>query len=715
MNRRKFIIRTSVGIGAAFALGWVAKAPFRRAIATFADEEPLAYRGSGGVEVWFELTKEGRIILYSPKVEMGQGILQALRQIAAEELEIGIQNIDVKHASSSHGPLDDFSTGGSLSVSGLYEPLSELAATFREMIRENAAALMGVEVNTVVVNSEKLTSGDHSISLAEIAQGAKEWKVPASSPIRKSREQFTVIGKAIPRIDLVPKIKGEAIFGIDSEVPGMLYGSVIRPPVIGATFKSATPGKAESMSGVVKVVVEKGFAAVVASSRYEAEQAKKHVEVMWDMPEHLAQQEELEAMLKVGKGKPVSVQKEGNAASKLEEGEIIEAEFFSPFGAHAHMEPNGALAYWDGDSVHVKMSTQVIKLTRDELAKSLDLDRDKVVIEPTYLGGGFGRRLHTPHALEAALLAKAVGKPVHMFWERTEEFQNGFLRPATHNTLRAKLNDRGMIEAMEHNTSSGDVAFSSPMLPKILYTIAGADFGAWRGGLINYQIPHKETISWHVELPVPTSWWRGLGLLANTFSIESFIDDLAAKVKADPLEFRLKHLGDDERSGRIKNVLRAAAEKAGWGKSLPEGHAHGIACSVDVNTPVAQVAEIKIIENEIRVIKVTCAIDPGLIINPDGVKAQCEGAVIMALSATMFEEVTIHDGKVTPNRFGYYKMATLRDAPEIEVILLSTGEVPRGVGEPPIGPVAAAIGNGVFALTGKRLNRLPLKLEWQPT
>ena len=711
MNRRKFLIRTGIGVGVTVGMALLAKAPLRRAIAAFADESPLPYAGTGGVDVWFELTAEGNIILYSPKVEMGQGILQALAQIAAEELEVDWRTIIVKHASSQHGPMDKFSTGGSLSVSGLFNPLRELAATFREMIKENAAAIMKVDASTVRIENGILTSGNQNLTLAQVAAQSKEWKELTAEPKLKSSDQFKVIGKELVRFDLLPKIKGEGIFGIDSTLPNMLFGSVARPPVVGAIFKSASEGKAATMPGVVKVVIEKNFAGVVATSRFEAEQAKRALDIVWDMPAELAQQEKLEALIKVGAGNPVNVQKEGNASKMLWEENVIEAEYFSPFGAHAHMEPNGALADVREDAATIKMSTQVVMMTREEVAEALDIDEEKVNIEPAYLGGGFGRRLHTPHAVEAALMSRAVGKPVHVFWERREEFQNGFLRPATHNTLKAKLDSKGMIEAIEHNTSSGDVAFSSPLLPSFLYGIAGADFGAWRGGLIQYNIPNINTISWRCKLPIETSWWRGLGLLANTFAIESFMDTLANQAKADPLEFRLKHLADTERGNRMKGVLKAVAEKAGWGKQVADGHALGLACSVDVNTPVALIAEIKIVENEIKVVKVTCAIDPGVIVNPDGVKSQCEGAIIMSLSASLFEEVTVKDGVVTPNRFGYYTIAQMRDAPEIDVVLLSTGDTPRGVGEPPMGPIAAAIGNAVFKLTEKRLSRLPLRLS----
>jgi isoquinoline 1-oxidoreductase beta subunit len=227
-----------------------------------------------------------------------------------------------------------------------------------------------------------------------------------------------------------------------------------------------------------------------------------------------------------------------------------------------------------------------------------------------------------------------------------------------------------------------------------------------------HNIPNYSTTAWHNELPFQTSWWRGLGLLANAFAIESFMDELAHAAKQDPLAFRLRHLADDPRSQTIKGVLNAVAAKAGWGKPLPQGRAMGLACSIDVNTPCAQIAEVEIKDGQIKVRKVTCAIDPGLIINPDGVKAQAEGAIMMGLSAALFEEVSVKDGKVTPNKLGYYPIALMRDAPDIEVVLNSNGNSPRGVGEPPIGPIAAAIANAVFNLTGKRVNRLPLNKHW---
>lgn len=717
-NRRKFIIRSGIGLGVLFGVGLLGRGPLRRMLAQTAEETILPFDNKFDAYIWFEIKPDNQIILRSPKVEMGQGIFTALAQIAAEELEVDWEKITVVHANTAQGPIDFVSTGGSLSITGLYEPLRALAATMREMLKVNAAELMGVSVNALSVKNGEIVGGGKTMSYGEVAEKASNWDFKIDPPTLKSKSQFKFIGKALPRIDLVAKVKGEPIFGIDGSFPEMLYGSVLRPPVVGAKFISATPGKAAQMPGVIKVVIEKDFIGVVAESRVQAEDAKHQVDVKWQMPEKLLQQADVDALIKVGAGNDVVIQTEGSVALTGEN--VFSREYFTPMGAHGHIEPNGASAHYQNGKVTVKLSTQVANLTRKEVAKALNIKEEDVDVQPQYLGGGFGRRLETPHAVEAALLSKAVGKPVHVFFERTEEFQNGILRPPSHNVLKAKLNKDGNIESIEHHTASSDVAFDSsllsvflnPMSNDVAKAVVGADFGAWRGGMIQYKaIPNYKTVAWHAELPFKTSWWRGLGLLSNTFAIESFMDELAHETKQDPLAFRLKHLADNEKGKLLKSVLKAAAQHAEWDKPLPAGKARGIACSIDVGTPVAQIAEVEIKDGKIKVNKVICAIDPGLIINPDGVKAQTEGAIIMGMSASMFEEITIKDGKMQPNTFGYYQMAFIRDAPEIDVVLLSSGENPRGMGEPPIGPIGAAIANAVFQLTGKRLNRIPLNLE----
>lgn len=316
--------------------------------------------------------------------------------------------------------------------------------------------------------------------------------------------------------------------------------------------------------------------------------------------------------------------------------------------------------------------------------------------------------------MQAVRISKAVGKPVHVFYSRQDEFQSAEFRPPTHHTFKGKLNEEGMVESIEHNTSSGNHIFGSPIVPGAMESMLGADIGTWSGGRINYaKIPNIRVFAWNMKLPFSTTMWRAPGLMANTFAVESFIDELAHKAGKDPVEFRLAHLPDNEKGEAQKRVIKTAAEKAGWGKA-PAGRALGIATNSELGTAVAEVAEVSIENGEIKVHKVTCAIDPVLAVNPDGIRAQVEGAIIMGMSACMYEEMEVKAGKITPTIFGPYRMVMMKDAPkEINVTILESGDAPKGVGEPPIGPIGAAIANAVFALTGKRLRNLPLQKEFE--
>ncbi|MCO6480111.1 MAG: xanthine dehydrogenase family protein molybdopterin-binding subunit [Phaeodactylibacter sp.] len=711
-SRRKFIIRSAVGVGVLLGTGYFTRPLWRRSLADMANSMEPSYLGDTETpQLWFEVTADNQVILHSPKVEMGQGTFTGLAQIAADELEVDMRQMKVVNAATATGNIDGLSTGGSNSISGLWQPLRELAATMREMLKNEAARILETDAAALTVREGVVSGNGQSLSYGDIVKAVKEWTVPNTPPL-KDVNSYQFVGKPIPRIDLHDKVAGAPIFGMDATMPDMLYGAVVRPSSIGATYASADASRAEKMPGVVKVVKEKDFVGVVARSYLEAENAKNAIEVTWDTGKNW-QSEDIEEMIKVGKGEPFVIQKEGRAKRILDNEEgVVRAEYRSPIGAHAQLEPNGALAFVDGDRATVMISTQVVKITRGEVAARLGLDEENVNIIPTYLGGGFGRRLHTPNAMQAAVLSRAVGKPVKCFFNRQEEFQNDTFRPPTHHVLRAKLLENGLIEAIEHHVSSGDVMFGSPLFPAIAQPILGADAGAWRGGMIQYgKVPNFRAVSWRVKLPFATSWWRSLGLLANTFAIESFMDELAVKAGKDPVQFRLDQIQDDEAGRRLKEVIKAAAQKAGWKDGVQNGRAMGFAASTDANTPCAQVAEVSIEDGQIRVHKVTCAIDPGLAVNPDQVRAQCEGAIIMGLSASMYEKMTVKDSQLTPTLYGPYRMALMKDAPrEIDVVILENAEAPGAVGEPPLGPIGAAVANAVFRLTGRRLREMPLEL-----
>ncbi|MDX1437029.1 MAG: molybdopterin cofactor-binding domain-containing protein, partial [Anaerolineales bacterium] len=661
-------------------------------------------------DAWFEIAPDNQVTLFLPKAEMGQGVHTALGQIAVEELEVSWDHLEVRHASTGRGVDDPVGTFGSNTVSSLYNPLREAAATLRELLRAEAARQLGISTEETTIENGIVYRADNRSThrtYGELISSADDWQLPDEPPALKPPSSFTTIGRSKARVDLPDKVTGQAVYGFDVSVANMLYGAVARPETIDGRLERARPGLAPEQPGVTNVVIENDFAGVVAKSRREAYQALNALELAWE-PGKRWQQEDIEALVTVGEGRGAVIQREGNTAPMLEIESAMEAEYHTPMAYHAHLEPLAAVADVRDDLVEIWAATQGPVRLKSAVAETLGRDEQEIVVHPMLLGGGFGRKIDESVAVEAARLSKAAGRPVQVGLNRTEDFRTGFIRPPTHHLLRAVLDESGKIQALEHQQASGEVAL--PFIPPLFGEILGTDFGAWRGATIHYGIPNKETTAWVNQLPVPTGWWRGLGLLPNSFAIESFMDELAYTAKIDPLEFRLMHLPDDERGPRLRRVLEMAAEKGGWGESLPPGSGRGIACISDVGTLVAEVAEVTIDGDRITVNRVSAAVDPGLIINPDGVKAQTQGAITMGLSSTLLEEVTIEEGVLVRGNFDRYPLLRNSEAPAIDVGLVQSGTTPSGVGEPPIGPISAAVANAVFAASGQRLRRLPLKL-----
>ena len=711
VKRRKFLKYSGMGLALMLGGTWLARNPIRRTIFSNSEVTIGPYLGDTSPMLWLQISPENEILLHSAKVEMGQGTFTGLAQLVAEELEVSIDKIRVVHAQTKTGNIDGFATGGSMSIATLWKPLREMAATMREMMRTKAAEKMGVQSDKLSLSDAVFNAGEKSMTFGEIVAGVEEWDIP-DAPVLKPKSAFKVIGKALPRIDLHDKVVGAPIFGIDASYPDMLYASVVRPRLIDAKMSNFDISEAEKMPGVVKVVNEGDLVAVVAKSQVEADKARKKIKF-----DYTTNQEwniaDVNKAITVGHGTKTIIQKQGDAVDDMDEGEVVSLEFRSPIGAHAQMEPNGAVANFQDGAVEIKVSTQVPKITRDEVAKSLGISKDKVNIIPTYLGGGFGRRLHTPNAIQAARLSRLVGKPVKSFLDRKQEFQNDTFRPPSHHIMKARVATNGDILGMEHQLAGGDTLFNYPLLPGIANAAIRADIGSIRGGSIMYDgLPNYRATYYHADLPFATSFWRSLGLLANTFAIESFIDELALKTKQNPVDLRLKYLtSDDPHKIRIQNAIKAAAEKSGYTDEVVNGRAMGFAASIDTGTPCAQVAEVSIVDGGIKVHKVTVAMDCGIAVNPDQVRAQVEGCICMGISASLFEQMNLKDNKLFPVNYGAYEMALMRDSPkEIDVILIEGADFAGPVGEPPLGPIAAAIGNAVRRLTGQRLTELPMKL-----
>lgn len=711
VSRRKFLVRGGLGTLGVLALGtYIFRNPMRRMMLGMAEAMIPPYNGTGTeANLWFEITKDNKVLLHSPKVEMGQGTFTSLAQMVADEMDVTIDQVIVKGAETATGIVDGMSTGGSLSVASLWQPLREIAATMREMVKGEAAKKMGVDAANLSIKDGVFSGGGKTMTYADAASGVTNWTVPSTPPLRPTSE-YKYVGKPIKRIDLAPKVYGDPIFGMDAEMPNMLHAAVIRPQSVGAKFKSADTSAAEKMPGVVKVMQMDDWVGVIAESYPQALAAKRKIKVDWDVPK-VWTEEGIREILQVGKGDKMVTQKEGSALSDDEEG-VVTMTFTSPIGAHAQIEPNGAVAEVKDGKATIILSTQVIGVTQKQVAEALGLDLANVNVIPTYLGGGFGRRLNTSHAVQAAQMSQAVGRPVKYFFTRKEEFQHDTFRPPTHHIMKGKLGSDGMLEALEHHYASGDVAINAVIMPEILSKVLGTDVGAMRGGNIMYEkIPNRRTVQWHKTLPFATSWWRSLGLLANTFAVESFLDEMAIKAGKNPVEFRLAQLGDDETGKRIAAVIKLAAEKSNYNDKPANNRAMGFAASIDTNVPAAHVVEVSIENNEIVVHKATCVIDCGLAVNPDQVKAQCEGCVIMGISGAVHEKMTLRNGQLYPTIYGPYDMALMRHAPkEIDVHLIQGVDHPLPVGEPPLGPIGAAVGNAVRRLIGKRLTDIPMKV-----
>jgi isoquinoline 1-oxidoreductase subunit beta len=714
ITRRQFLIVAGGGAAAVAAGVALVGVPYARLqIAEFLDS-------SGGPPIgvnapalaWFEIMPDNTVRLFLPKVEMGQGVHTALAQAAADELEAAWEQLDVVHAATGRGLDDPVGTSASNSVSSLYPILRQAGADMRQMLRSAGAAQLGQPLEaTAAEQGYVFVVADPSArrSYGEIVAAAEVLTPPEQPAPLKSPGELRYIGQPMPRVDLRAKVLGQAVYGIDVRLPGMLYGAVAHPPTVEGKLKAAAAGQAESMPGVVAAVIDQknGFAGVVAESREQAYAALGALDLTWD-PGHLWQQSEVEEAVTAGGPGGVVIQKQGTVRGRLREGAAVEAEYRVPMAYHAHFEPMTAVADVKDGSARVYTSTQAAVSVRSAVAKALDLQAEAVVVEQAYLGAGLGHKVETKAAVEAARLSQGAGRPVHLVWSRPEDFQNSFVRPPTHHVLRASLAGDGQIETWVHEQASGKVAL--PFLPAIAGAILGHDFGAWRGARTSYTIPNVQTIAWVAELPFLTGWWRGLGLLPNTFAVECFMDEIAVAAGVDPIELRLRHLPEGGIGQRLRTVLLTVADRAGWDTPAPAGRARGIACCVDYGTVAANVAEVSVEGGQIRVHKMTAAIDPGVIINPNGVAAQVEGNVVMGLSSALLEETTVVDGVLSPANFGAYRILPMSATPEIEVVLLQGDSKPSGIGEPPIGPVAPAVANAVYALTGQRLRQLPLRL-----
>jgi isoquinoline 1-oxidoreductase subunit beta len=750
ITRRRFLL---IGAGAMGVLGVGAYAGFKAIIPTLVDGitgEEGGGSGSTKPLLWFGVDPKQGVTLYVPKGEMGQGVQSMMAQLAAEELELEPTQLQIVLANSSQGFDSLHGTYGSSSTTSLYQPLRQAAANLREMLRTEAAKQFGVPIAEVMAAQGACfprKNPDQKLEYGKIvAAKIGEWVEPTSVQL-KSRKDFIKIGKNTPRVDVLDKIRGKSPYGIQARVPNMAFGAVARPPQFGATLKSGHPGDAASMPGVKKVVIDipNNFAGVVADTRTRAWNAVAKLQLEYVNGNNISQQE-LERLVTAKAGEGTVVRTRGDLNAELKN--PLVAAYRTPLAAHAHLEPLTALVDVRQETIEAWVSTQDVSLEVATLEGVFGKNR-KTIVHGMQMGGSFGRKGNQTAVVEAARLSQAAGVPVQVVWTRKEEMQNSIYRQPSHAVLRGNVDRQGRIIALEHSLASGDIltgSFEIPMVGNLLSAGYQLDPGVITGLFSPYEIANYRVHTRVIDLPIPTGLWRGLGLFPHVFALESFTDELAHSAKIDPIEFRLLNLPNTKQGKRLKAVLNEVKTKSQWTTALPSSTARGVACSFSSNTAVAMVVEVRVGESSerlksplaiqspptqtnpsediglpqpyfvpaqpIQVTRVVIAIDPGLVVNPNGAALQARGSVVMGLSSTLIEQVLIKNGAVTQQNFDDYPILRLSQTPpQIDVHFVESALDPQGMGEPVIGPVAAAVANAVFALTGQRLRDLPLRLS----
>ena len=661
---------------------------------------------------WIRIDANDTVTLRVASSEMGQGVYTAIPMLLAEELECDWARIKVEMAPADKAYTNPLIgqqlTGGSTAVRAFWTPLRQAGAAGRELLIRAAAQTWKVKddecraENGVVLHK----ASQRKATYGELAATAATLAVPTAVFLKEPGE-FKLIGKSTARLDTPLKVNGSAVFGMDVKLPGLLTAVVARCPVFGGKPKKFDATIAKSVAGVRQVLSIHSGIAVVADSFWAAKLGRDALVVEWDEGAHARQdsatiRKQLEQSLKK---KGVHARNEGDAAKALKAAtKRIEAVYEVPYLAHACMEPMNCTAVVKKDSCEIWVPTQNQTGTQFVASQITGLPPEKVKVNTTFLGGGFGRRSEQDFVAEAVQLAMATGAPVKVMWTREDDMHHDYYRPATLNRLSAALDKDGMPVAWRHEIAGGSIF--SRVFPGAIKN--GIDNTSVEGAAnLPYAIPNLQ-VTWAMENgAVPVGFWRSVGSSQNAYITECFLDELATAAGKDPYEYRRALLA---KHPRHLGVLELAAQKAGWGTPLPAGRTRGIAVAEAFGSYCAQVAEVSVERGQVRVQRVVCAIDCGMVVNPDTVVAQMESGIVYGLTAVLKGEITIKNGRVEQNNFSDYPLLRLDEMPDIEVHIVKSAENPGGVGEPGTPPIAPAVANAVFAATGKPVRKLPIRV-----
>ncbi|HZQ52864.1 MAG TPA: xanthine dehydrogenase family protein molybdopterin-binding subunit [Bryobacteraceae bacterium] len=682
------------------------------------------------LEAWVKIDPNGTVTLTCAKSEMGQGVFTSLPMVLADELSVDWNDVRVEQAITDPTRFGDQGTGGSSSVPSMFVPMRQAGAAAREMLIAAAAQRWGVDPKNCQAKNGAVWNGAQKLNYGELVEAASKLPIPQIDkvPLRRPGE-FQIIGKSLPRKDIPAKVDGSAQYGIDVRLPGMLYAMVERCPTFGGKPKSFVATKAKAMPGVYDVfeipampeVHSWGGVVVIADSTYHAMQARKQLQIDWDYGPHANESSEslrrdfrriVDSKLKV-------VLNNGDTEAALSAApseKRIECDYELPFEAHATMEPMNCTMHIRSDGAEAWAPAQGPGWVLQVIAQVTKLPPSKIKVHTTFMGGGFGRRYQADFAMEAAQIAKQVGKPVQVIWSREDDMTHDFYRPASYHRLAGSVDSQGNITAWRHKSTSTPISEwwnpkEAPESSELGCTLQMPYLAQ------NYKLEYLPTPS-----GVPRAWWRSVEASSIGFVMESFMDELAHAAGVDPYEFRMQKLGDQRLvqnpldakqipldTARMKGVLKLAAEKGDWGKALPRGHGRGIACHFSFNSYAANVVEVAVEKRAVQVKRITSAVDIGIAINPNGVSAQVEGAIVYGLTAALKSQITIQNGGAVERNFNKFTTLQMKETPSIQVYIVPSEVEPTGIGEPGLPPVAPALMNAIFAAAGKRIRRLPIQ------
>jgi isoquinoline 1-oxidoreductase beta subunit len=652
-------------------------------------------------------------------VEMGQGTYTGLATIVAEELDAEWSQVRAESAPADATRYNNLSfgqvqgTGGSTAIANSWGQLRQAGATARAMLVAAAAADWNVPASEITVERGVLKHAlsGKSANFGALAGKAAAQPVPASVTVKDPKD-FRLIGQYVPRLDTPAKTNGTAQFALDVDLPEMVTTVVQRPPLFGATVRSVDAAAAKAIPGMIEVVQVPAGVAVVGKSFWAAKQGRDALKIEWDSgaAEKRSTSELMRAYEELAKTSGVTARKDGDADRALGvAAKRVKASFKFPYLAHAPMEPLTCVVRLTGKACEIWAGDQFQTVDQINAAKAAGLSPEQVTIQTLYAGGSFGRRANaaSDYIVEAVSIAKALGangKPVKLVWTREDDIRGGRYRPMYFHAIEAGLDAEGNLVAWQHRIVGQSILDGTPFAAEMVKK--GVDETSVEGAsTLPYAIPNLAVELHTTKVGVPVLWWRSVGSTHTAYATEVFLDEVAHAAGKDPVAFRQVLLRD---APRHLGVLNLAAEKAGWGRPLPAGKGRGVAVHKSFGTYVAQVAEVSVAtDGKIKMDRVVCAVDCGVAVNPDVIKAQMEGGIGFGLGAVLYGAITLKAGEVEQSNFHDYNVLRMEDMPKVEIHILPSTESPTGVGEPGVPPIGPALCNAVFAATGKRIRTLP--------